>query len=398
MSSKLDKIDRRDFLGTAGAALAATLIAGESRAFSFNKAVNDMLVYVGTYTSGGAEGIYVLKLDLGSGELTKVATVKDVVEPSYLTTDGRNRFLYAVNETNEFEGKPSGAVSAFSIEKDGSLKFINKVPSFGASPCHVIVSANDKFVLVANYMGGNLVVFPVRPDGGLGQYVELKQDHGSGPNKDRQEAAHAHSVYLDSKNKFALSADLGIDRVMIYKFDEATGKLTPNAIPFYSTKPGAGPRHLAFHPEGKFVYIINELDCTITGAAYDAKVGELKEIQTTTTLPSGFSGENTCAEIALSPNGKFLYASNRGHDSIASYSVDKTTGKLAYIEHVLTGGKTPRNFTIDPGGKYLLAANQNSGSIVVFNIDQSSGRLKASGKKIDIPAPVCLRIIPAPGK
>ena len=398
MSSKFDKIDRRDFLGTAGAALATALIAGESNAFSYNRAVKEMLVYVGTYTSGGAEGVYVLKLDMESGELTKAVTVKDVVEPSFLTTDSRNRFLYAVNETNEFEGKPSGAVSAFSIEKDGGLKFINKVPSLGGSPCHVIVSANDKFVLVANYMGGNLAVFPVRADGGLGPNVELKQDHGGGPNKDRQEAAHAHSVYLDSKNNFALSADLGIDRVMTYRFDEATGRLSPNAIPFYSAKPGAGPRHLAFHPDGKFVYIINELDCTITTAAYDAITGGLKEIQTTTTLPSGFSGENTCAEIAVSPNGKFLYGSNRGHDSIASYSIDKTTGKLAYVEHVSTGGKTPRNFTIDPTGKYLLAANQNSGSIVVFNIDQSSGRLRAAGKKIDIPAPVCLRIIPAPGK
>ena len=395
MSSKLDKIDRRDFLGTAGAALAATLIAGESRAFSFNKAVNDMLVYVGTYTSGGAEGIYVLKLDLGSGELTKVATVKDVVEPSYLTTDGRNRFLYAVNETNEFEGKPSGAVSAFSIEKDGSLKFINKVPSFGASPCHVIVSANDKFVLVANYMGGNLVVFPVRPDGGLGQYVELKQDHGSGPNKDRQEAAHAHSVYLDSKNKFALSADLGIDRVMIYKFDEANGKLMPDAIPFYSAKPGAGPRHLAFHPDGKFVYIINELDCTITAAAYDAKIGALKEIQTTTTLPSGFSGENTCAEIAVSPNGKFLYGSNRGHDSIAVFKIDESTGMLTAVDRTPTQGKTPRNFGIDPSGNFLLAANQDSDTVVVFRIDTQTGKLKPTGQRLEAPRPVCVKFVPA---
>jgi len=392
MSSKLDKIDRRDFLGTAGAALAAALISGESRAFSYNKAVNEMLVYVGTYTSGGAEGIYVLKLDVGSGDVTRIGTIKAVVDPSFLTTDSQDRFLYAVNETNEYEGKASGAVSAFLIEEDGGLRFINRVPSLGGSPCHLTVSANDKFVLVANYMGGNVAVFPVRPDGGLGQSVDLKQHQGSGPNKERQEAPHAHSVYLDAKNRFALVADLGLDKVMIYNFDPASGKLSSNTS--FALKPGAGPRHLALHANGRFAYVINELDCTITVAAYDPKLGSLKELQAVTTLPNGFSGQNTCAEIVVSPSGKYVYGSNRGHDSIVSYSIDKLTGKLTFLERVPTGGKTPRNFTIDPTGKYLLAANQNSGDVTIFRIDKNTGRIQSTGKKIDIPAPVCLRIIP----
>jgi 6-phosphogluconolactonase len=394
MSASLDKFNRRDFLRAAGAGLAGTTLLGRARASSFVPAVKQMLVYVGTYTSHGAEGIYVLNLALDSGALTKIGVIKDVIEPSFLTTDSSNSLLYTVNETNEYDGKPSGAVTAFLIEEDAGLRVINKVPSLGGSPCHITVSANDKFVLVANYMGGNVSVFPVRPDGGLGPSVELKQHQGSGPNKDRQEAAHAHAIVLDPKNKFALAADLGIDKVMLYKFDSVTGKLSANAVPFFSSKAGAGPRHLAFHPNGKYVYIVNELDCTITATAYDAKLGSLTELQTVPTLPSGFSGANTCAEIVVSPSGNCVYVSNRGHDTIVSYGIDKATGKLTYIEHVSTGGKTPRNFTIDPTGKFLLAANQNSGDIAVFNIDANTGRLRSTGKKIDIPAPVCVRIVP----
>jgi len=384
-----DKLDRRDFLIAAGAGLASAALTRAVRPYITGKS---MLVYVGTYTSKGAEGIYVLKMDIASGELTKLGPIKDVVEPSFLTTDSQGRFVYAVNETNEYEGKPSGAVSAFVIEEDGGLRLINRVPSLGGSPCHLTVSANDKFVLVANYMGGNVAVFPVHPDGGLGPNVDLKQHQGSGPNKERQEAAHAHEIVLDAKNKFALAVDLGIDKVVIYKFDPASGRLSPNSS--FPAKPGAGPRHVALHPNGRFAYVINELDCTITAAAYDSKVGSLTEIQTVKTLPDGFSGANTCAEIVISSSGKHLYGSNRGHDSIVSFSIDAMTGKLSYIEHVSSGGTTPRNFTIDPSGKYLLAANQNSGNITLFSVDRNTGRLRPTGKKIDIPAPVCLRIIP----
>lgn len=352
-----------------------------------------MLVYVGTYTSGGAEGIYVLKLNLASGELLPWRTIKGVTEPSFLSIDNKDRYVYAVNETMEFNGKPGGALSAFSIDqKDGSLKFIDQVPSLGAAPCNVVVSNDGKFVLVANYMGGNVSVFPVHPDGGLGESVSLKQHAGTGPNKDRQEAPHAHSITLDAKNRFAVAADLGTDKLIVYKFDTATGKLSPNSQ--YATKLGAGPRHFTFSHNGRFAYLINELDCTISALSYDAERGMLTELQTVKTLPENFSAQNTCADIHMSPSGKFLYGSNRGHDSIVSFAIDERKGKLTYIEHTPTGGKTPRNFAIDPTGKFLLAANQNSGSITVFAIDAQNGRLSPTGKKIDIPAPVCLKLVP----
>ncbi len=271
---------------------------------------------------------------------------------------------------------------------------MNKQPSLGGAPCHVSVSDNGKFVLVANYVGGNVAVFPVEKDGKLGASIDLEQHSGSGANKERQEAAHAHSIMLDENNRFVFANDLGIDKVMIYEFDKQSGKLKPNsAQPFYQTKAGAGPRHFKFHPNEKFAFVINELDMTISSLAYNAKQGMLKEIQIVPTLPADFSGANTCADIHVAPNGKFLYGSNRGHDSIVSYRIDEKTGKLEYVEHTSTGGKTPRNFAIDPDGQFLLAANQNSDSIVVFRIDEKSGKLEPTGKTAQVPSPVCLKLI-----
>jgi 6-phosphogluconolactonase len=394
MPFRSGKFTRRDFLltggaGVAGAALSASA-AGRSGARILSK---EMLVYVGTYTSGGAEGIYILKLNMESGELTRLQMIKGVTEPSFLSIDNKRRYLYAVNETVEFNGRPSGAVSAFSVNQaDGSLRFLNQVPSLGGAPCHIAVANSGKFVLVANYVGGNVSVFPVRSNGGLGESVSLVQHTGTGPKKDRQESAHAHSITLDAKNRFAFAADLGIDKIMIYKFDAGTGKLSSNST--FAAKPGAGPRHFTFHQNGKFAYVINELDCTITALSYDAKNGLLKDIQTMMTLPENYVGQNTCADIHISPSGKFLYGSNRGHDSIVSYAIDQKTGKLTYVEHVSTGGKTPRNFAIDPTGKYLLAANQNSGVITVFGINDETGRLRSTGRKLDVPTPVCLKLVP----
>jgi 6-phosphogluconolactonase len=396
MPNKPSRSSRRYFLLTAGAGIAGASLAasGIARPGRYPE-VKEMLVYVGTYTSGGSEGIYILKLDLLSGKLSLLQTVKGVVEPSFLSIDRQRRYLYAVNETTEFDGKPSGAVSAFSIDQaSGGLKFLDQVPSLGGAPCHIAVTNNGRYVLVANYMGGNVSVFPVRSDGGLDRSVNLVQHVGTGPNKERQESAHVHSITLDSKNNFAFVADLGIDKIMIYRFDDKTGKLEPNTPGSLVSKPGAGPRHFTFDQSGKFAYVINELDCTISALSYDEEKGILKEIQTVTTLPANYSGANTCADIHISPSGKFLYGSNRGHDSIASYSIDKNTGKLTFIEHVSTGGKTPRNFAIDPTGTYLLAANQNSGTITLFKIDKDSGKLKSSGQSIQVPAPVCLKLIP----
>ncbi len=398
MQSKKNNFTRRDFLKTAAlGTLGLTLAESVYGRQSDNKNSKEMLVYIGTYTSGKSksEGIYIYKLNLASGALEPYKTVKNVIEPSFLAIDKSKKYLYAVNETVEYEGKQSGAVSAFAInQKTGNLEFLNKQPSLGGAPCHVSVSDNGKFVLVANYVGGNVAVFPVEKDGKLGASIDLEQHSGSGANKERQEAAHAHSIMLDENNRFVFANDLGIDKVMIYEFDKQSGKLKPNsAQPFYQTKAGAGPRHFKFHPNEKFAFVINELDMTISSLAYDAKQGRLKEIQIVPTLPADFSGANTCADIHVAPNGKFLYGSNRGHDSIVSYRIDEKTGKLEYVEHTSTGGKTPRNFAIDPGGQFLLAANQNSDLIVVFRIDEESGKLEPTGKTAQVPSPVCLKLI-----
>jgi 6-phosphogluconolactonase len=390
MSERSKKISRRDFCLTAGAGamFAATAIAGKP--FS-NK---DMLVYVGTYTSSGALGVYSLRFDASNGTLTDPRTVKGIVDPSFLTIDNKQRYLYAVNETLEFNRKPSGGVSAFSIDqKDGSIKFIDQVASMGGAPCNIILTRNGKFALVANYLGGNVAVFPVRDDGGLGESVSVAQHSGKGPNKDRQEAAHAHSITLDRDERYAIAADLGIDKLLIYKFDEKTGKLTAHSS--YEAAPGAGPRHFTFHPNGKHAYLINELDSTVSALAYSSGKGELEHLETISTLPPNFTGTNSGADIHVSPSGNFLYASNRGHDSIVVYSIDPGSGKIAFVGHTPTGGKTPRNFAIDPTGKFLLAANQGSGSITVFSIDRDTGKLTSTGNKIDIPAPVCLKLIPS---
>ena len=395
-----NKHSRRDFIKVAAAGtLGLTLAESVFGQTSSNKNSKEMLVYIGTYTSGKSksEGIYVYKLNLDSGQLKPYLTVKNVVEPSYLTIDKDKKYLYAVNETVEYEGKPSGAVSAFAInQKTGELTFLNKQASLGGAPCYITVSDNQKFVLVANYVGGNVSVYPIETGGKLGASVELKQHSGSGLNKDRQESAHAHSINLDAKNRFAMACDLGVDKVFIYEFDHKNGKLKPNAAQeIYQTKPGAGPRHFAFHKSEKFAFLINELDSTITSLAFDEKHGTLAEIQTVKSLPENYKGadKNTCADIHISPNGKFVYGSNRGHDSIAAYKIDEKTGKLEFVEHTLTGGKTPRNFVISPDGKFLLAANQNSDSVNVFRIDEKTGKLAATGFSAKVPSPVCLKLI-----
>jgi len=400
MRSKINNdLTRRDFLKFAAG---TTTLAFADSIFSQTpnrKNAKEMLVYIGTYTSGKSrsEGIYICKLNLETGALSPYKTIKNVVEPSYLAIDKSRKYLYAVNETAEYAGKKSGAVSAFAInQRTGDLKFLNKQPSLGGAPCFVTISDNEKFVLVANYVGGNVAVFPIETGGLLGATIDLKQNSGTGANKDRQEAAHAHSINLDGKNRYAVACDLGVDKIFIYQFDKNSGKLKPNAAQeFFQTKAGAGPRHFAFHRNGKTAFGINELDSSITSLDFDAAWGTLKEIQTVSTLPANWSGANTCADIHISPDGKFLYGSNRGHDSIASYKIDGKTGKLAFVEHTSTGGKTPRNFAIEPNGKFLLAANQNSDLIVVFRIDEKTGKLDATGNTAQIPTPVCLKLIPA---
>ena len=390
------RFDRRQFLQLAGAGAAVLSVTGNVR----SQNSKDMHLYVGTYTSGPSksEGIYLYRFDARNGRITPHNIVKGVQEPSFLAIDRRRRFLYAVNETLDFQGQKSGAVSAFAIDqRTGSLSFLNKQPSMGAAPCHISISNDGRFALIANYFGGNVAVLPIEKDGSLGRSVDVRQHEGMGPNAERQKAPHAHSVLLDDANRFAFVNDLGTDKVVIYEFDRNTGKLSPNAAqPFYQARPGAGPRHFKIHPNGRFAFLLNELDMTVTSLNFDAKLGKLSEVQTLSTLPTGYAGTNTCADIHISPDGNFLYASNRGHDSVVSYSIDTKTGSLQLIEHVQTGGKTPRNFAIDPTGSYLLAANQRSDSIVVFGIDRLTGKLRATGQTVSVPSPVCLQMIPDP--
>lgn len=394
MSSK-HEYTRREFLSTAAAGSTALLLTCGASAQT-SPGQKEVRVYVGTYTSNSkSEGIYVCKFDLETGKIILLSTARDVLDPSFLTVDSSGKYLYAVNELLEFEGKPSGSVSSFAIDRrTGSLRFVSKQSSMGGAPCHISITADAKFILVANYVGGNVSVFPLSSDGRIGSSSDLIQHSGSGPNKDRQLSPHAHSITLDINGRFAVAADLGIDRVMIYEFDRRQGKLKPNSLQaFFQSAPGAGPRHFAFHPGGRLAFVINELNSSVTSLSYDASGGTLKEIQTLSTLSPGFNGRNTCADIHVSHDGKFLYGSNRGSDSIAAFKIDEQSGKLTYIANTSTGGRKPRNFVIDPTGNFLLAANQDSDNIVVFRIDRRTGMLHNTGQKIEIPAPVCVKFV-----
>ena len=340
-------------------------------------------MYVGSYTSGESKGIYLYRFNLPSGELVRLG-VTEAVDPSFLALSPNRRFLYAVNELEEFSGKKSGALSAFSVnQQTGELKFLNQQPSLGGAPCYVSVDKTGRFVLVANYLGGNVAVLPVLRDGSLGEATDMKQSAGSSINE-RQEGPHAHCIVLDHSNRFAYACDLGTDKIMIFRFDSRRGKLTPNRTPWVQLKPGAGPRHLTFHPRGKYAYVINELHATVTAFAYDQVSGNLSEVQTVPTLPQDFTAPNTSADIHISPDGGFLYSSNRGHDSLAAFNIGPRDGKLSFIAHESTGGKAPRNFAIDPTGAFVLVANQKTDSIVVFRRDGKTGKLSATGHVADV--------------
>ncbi len=349
------------------------------------------LLYIGSYTETSQQGISVCRFDHASGNVQLADVCSKVKNPSFLIFDPTRKFLYAVNETDDFRGKKSGSVSAFRRdEKTGKLSFLNEMPSLGAHPCHLSVDRTGKFILVANYTGGNVSVLPILADGSLGEPADMVQHTGKGPNKARQETAHAHSVNLSPDNRFAFVCDLGIDKIMIYLFYQETGKLTPADHPFFQTAPGAGPRHFTFSKDGSRAFVVNELNSTLTCMTYEKAIGRLTEMQTVTTLPDGFSGENTCADLHLHPNGMFIYASNRGHDSIAVFSIEQGSGKLKLLQNQSVKGKTPRNFAIHHSGRLLLAANQNSESITTFFLDPATGKLSDTGKSITINKPVCI--------
>jgi 6-phosphogluconolactonase len=394
VTHQVDKAPRRRqflkfaSLGALGLTLSNLRFARAARA-------DELLLYVGTYTTGKSEGIYLYRFNLTSGELTHAGTTKGVVNPSFLTLAPNRRYLYAVNEVDDFAGRKSGAVSAFAVDQNtGELRILNQQASLGASPCYVDVDASGKFVLIANYNGGNVTVFPIHPDGSLGESADTKQYQGSSVNRERQEGPHAHCILLDPTNRFAYSCDLGTDKIMIFRFDARSGKLLPCEQPWAEAKPGAGPRHLAFHSSAKYVFVLNELHSTVTTFKRSPETGGLQELQTITTLPKGFTGSNTGADIHLSSDGPFVYCSNRGHDSIAIFKFDSRNGALTAVGHEPTRGLTPRNFAIDPSGAFLLVANQKSDNIVGFRLDQRTGRLSATGQVVQVPAPVCLKFTP----
>jgi 6-phosphogluconolactonase len=355
-------------------------------------------VYVGTYTNGGSsKGIYRFEMDPATGNLTRRALAGEAADPSFLAIHPNHRFLYAVGEIDNFGGKKSGAVNAFAIDpKTGDLALLNQQPSGGPGPCHIITDRQGKHVLVANYSGGSAYVLPVGDDGQLGEATAFVQHQGSSINKERQQGPHAHSINLDAANRYAFVADLGLDRVLVYRFDSDRGTLTPNDPPAADVKPGAGPRHFAFHPSGHYAYVINELQSTVTAFAYDADKGVLKSLQTISALPEGFKGKSWCAEVQVHPSGKFLYGSNRGHDSIAIFAVDSDTGQLKSLGHQGHQIKTPRGFGMDPTGTFLLVANQDGDSIVVFKIDPETGMLAPTGCVVDVPKPVCVKVMRRP--
>jgi len=356
------------------------------------------LFYVGTYTEEGSKskGIYAYRYDAKTAEITSLGLVAETTNPSWVTLHPNGRFLYAVNEVGNYKASNSGGVSAFSVDRaTGKLTLLNELPTRGADPCYVTVDRTGKYVLVANYTGGSVAVFPILKDGSLGEAPALVQHSGHGPNPQRQEGPHAHSIDLSPDNRFAIVDDLGLDEVFVYKFDSIKGTLTPNDPPFAKVDSSAGPRHVALHPSGKFAYVIGEMGHTITAFSYDSASGRLRRLQSITTVPKDFTGRNDDAEVRVHSSGKFLYASNRGDDSIAIYKIDQSKGTLEQVGSVPTGGKEPRSFEIDPTGTLLFAENQKSDNIVVFRIDAKTGRLTPTGKVLDVASPVCVKFVAA---
>jgi len=352
------------------------------------------LLYVGTYTSGNSAGIYHCRFWYDTGKLELVGETPGITNPSYLAIAPNGAYLYSVIQVGDYQGRETGGVAAFAIAREsGALTVLNQQASEGAGPCYISTDKENRYVLVANYTSGTVAALPLARDGRLEEASGVVQHTGSSVNERRQQGPHAHCIMFDPDNRYVFATDLGIDKILIYAFDQSNGTLTPNDQPFVKTAPGAGPRHIVFPPSGKWLFAINELNSTITSYSYDKSAGLLREEQTVSALPPGFEESNTCADIHVSPDGKFLYGSNRGHNSIVAFAVNPDTGKLSYAAHESTRGNTPRNFIIDPTGNFLLAANQNSDSITIFRRDNKSGTLTFTGRSLEIPSPVCLKFL-----
>lgn len=375
---------RRGFLRTAAGAAAACGHAAWSQEGA------PLFVYFGSYTTGDhrGEGIYIYRMDAISGAMELVNTVTGVVNPSFLALDPAGRYLYACNETGNYAGLRSGSVSAFAVHREtGDLTFLNSQATMGQNPAHLSVDPTGRFVLAANYSGGNIVLFRIQPDGSLAEASDVVQQTGElGPDPARQEASHPHQIVTDPTGSFAIVTDLGLDKTSVYRIDGANAKLILNSET--AAAPGAGPRHLAYHPLGRWLYRINELNNTMTAMEWLPVTGELKEIHSLPTLPEGFSGANTTAEVVVAPYGIHVYGSNRGENSIVQFDMEASTGEMTFIASAPSRGEAPRNFGIDPDGNFLLAANQNSSNVVQFRIDRQSGRLTPTGVDLPVGTPV----------
>jgi 6-phosphogluconolactonase len=372
-------------------ALALGLLAGPMA----GQAKKDYFAYIGAYTNvGTSKGICAFRWSGDTGKLTPIGLVAATSNPGFLAVHPNHRFLYAVGEISQYEGQPTGLVLAYAIDpKTGKLTFLNQVVSRGAGPCHVAVDKTGRLAIVANYNSGSVTAIRIGGDGKLGEVTAFVQHSGSSVNPRRQAGPHAHGVFFSPDNRFVVVPDLGLDKLLVYRPDLNKGTLEAADPPFVSVKPGAGPRHFAFHPSGRFGYAVDELDSTVTAFHYDQTRGVLRPFETASILPPDFHGVNGSAEIEADRKGKFLYASNRGADIIAVFAIG-ADGSLKLVEHVPTQGKTPRNFAIDPTGSYLLAANQDSNNVVVFRRDQTTGRLTPAGQQVEVGAPVCVVFVP----
>lgn len=385
MASLSRSLTRRSFL--AASALTPVMLPAA-------KSASQYLVYFGTYTRKLSRGIYVSKLDATTGRLSEPELAAESANPSFVAIHPNHRFLYSVSETAS-GSTPGNTVSAFAIDKaSGKLTALNTLPAKGQMPCHINVDKTGRALVVANYGSGSTTGMKVNADGSLAEGAGFIQHKGSSVDQRRQQGPHAHSVNISADNRFVVVADLGLDQVLVYKFDPATAGLSPNDPPFVAVKPGSGPRHFTFHPKGKFAYVINEMAATVTAFRWNAKAGSFSEIETVSTVPAGDTTNNTTAEVVAHPNGKFLYGSNRGHNSLAVFAIDPSKGSLKLVANVPTQGQIPRNFAIEPGGRWLLAANQNSDNVVVFSVDGNTGLLKPTGQTIQVGAPVCVRYLP----
>jgi 6-phosphogluconolactonase len=391
---------RNRFLSTA--ALAALLVPLSVPVAQEINAQGEFMVFIGTYTRlqegrgapSKSQGIYAYRFQPATGKMTSIGLAFETVNPSFVAIHPNHRFLYSVNEVSEYEGQPAGSISAFAIDsKTGKLKLLNVVSSRGTQPCHLILDKTGKWLLVANYGSGSTAVFPVKRNGSLGEASSFVQHSGSSVNLRRQQGPHSHCIVLSPDNRFALVSDLGLDKILIYRFDAAKGTITPNDPLFGKIPAGNGPRHLAFHRNGQWLYVISEMQPAVTTFAYDPARGSLEELQTISAFPEGYQGRGSGAEIQVHPNGKFLYCSIRGLNNIGVFAIDGQKGTVAPVEHVPTQGNTPRHFTLDPTGAFLFVEHQTSDSIVMFHVEQNTGKLTPTGNKLEVPMPVCVTFL-----